>query len=160
MRTVVTHYDQQGGTMLKEFREFVSRGNVVDLAVGVIIGAAFGAVITSLVNDIIMPPIGLLLHGVNFKDLFLSLTGQSYPSVAAAQAAGAPTINYGIFINTVIDFLIVALVIFLMVKGINSLKRPAPAAVAAPTTKECPHCYTTIPLKATRCPNCTSDLKA
>ena len=145
--------------MLKEFKEFVARGNVVDLAVGVIIGGAFGAIVTSLVNDIIMPPIGLLLHGVNFKDLFFSLNGQPYPSVTAAQAAGAPTINSGIFINNVIDFLIVALVIVLMVKGINSLKRPAPAPAAAPTTKECPYCYTTIPLKATRCPHCTSDLK-
>ena len=145
--------------MLKEFREFVSRGNVVDLAVGVVIGAAFGAVVTSLVNDIIMPPIGLLLKGVNFKDLFVSLNGQAYPSLAAAQAAGAPTLNYGNFINTVIDFLIVALVIFLLVKGINRLKRPAPAPAAAPTTKECDYCHTTIPIKATRCPNCTSELK-
>ncbi len=147
--------------MLKEFREFIARGNVVDLAVGVIIGGAFGAIVTSLVNDIIMPPIGLLLHGVNFKDLFISLTGQAYPSLQAAQAAGAPTINYGNFINNIIDFLIVAAVIFLLVKGINSLKRPAPAAApAAPTTKECDFCHTMIPLKAVRCPNCTSELKA
>ena len=143
--------------MLKEFREFVARGNVVDLAVGVVIGVAFGAVVTSLVNDIIMPPIGLLLKGVNFKDLFLSLNGTPYPNLAAAQAAGAPTINYGNFINTIINFLIVALVIFLLVKGINRLKRPAPAAAA--TTKECKFCHTTIPLQATRCPNCTSELK-
>jgi large conductance mechanosensitive channel len=142
--------------MLKEFREFIARGNVVDLAVGVIIGAAFGAVVTSLVNDIIMPPIGLLLKGVNFKDLFVSLTGAAYPSLAAAQTAGAPTLNYGNFINTIINFLIVAFVIFLLVKGINQMKRPAPAA--APTTKECQYCHTTIPLKATRCPNCTSQL--
>ena len=142
--------------MLKEFREFVARGNVVDLAVGVIIGAAFGGVVTSLVNDVIMPPVGLLLNGVNFKDLFISLNGKFYPSLAAAQTAGAPTINYGNFINTVIDFLIVALVIFLLVKGINRMKRPAPAA--APSTKECPYCHTTIPLLATRCPNCTSEI--
>ncbi len=143
--------------MLKEFREFIARGNVVDLAVGVVIGVAFGAVVTSLVNDIIMPPIGLLLKGVNFKDLFLSLNGTPYPNLAAAQAAGAPTINYGNFINTIINFLIVALVIFLLVKGINRLKRPAPAAAA--TTKECQYCHTIIPLQATRCPNCTSELK-
>lgn len=144
--------------MLKEFRDFVARGNVMDLAVGVIIGSAFGAIVTSLVNDIIMPPIGLALNGVNFKDLFVSLTGKAYPSLQAAQAAGAPTINYGNFINNVIDFLIVAAVIFLLVKGINSLKRPAPAP--APTTKECEFCHTMIPLKAVRCPNCTSQLKA
>ncbi len=144
--------------MLKEFREFVARGNVVDLAVGVVIGAAFGAVVTSLVNDVIMPPVGLLLNGVNFKDLFISLNGKFYPSLVAAQAAGAPTINYGNFINTLIDFIIVALVIFMLVKGINRMKRPA--AAAAPTTKDCPYCHTTIPLQATRCPNCTSDLAA
>jgi large conductance mechanosensitive channel len=151
---------QQGGSMLKEFREFIARGNVVDLAVGVIIGGAFGAIVTSLVNDIIMPPIGLLLHGVNFKDLFVSMNGQAYPSLQAAQAAGAPTINYGIFVNNVIDFLIVAAVIFLLVRGINELKRPAPAPAPAPTTKECDYCHTMIPLKAVRCPNCTSELKA
>jgi large conductance mechanosensitive channel len=144
--------------MLKEFRDFIARGNVVDLAVGVVIGIAFGAIVTSLVNDIIMPPIGMLLNGINFKDLFYALNGKTYPSLAAAQAAGAPTINYGIFINNVINFLIVALVIFMLVKGINRLKRPAPAA--SPTTKECPYCHTTIPIKATRCPNCTSELKA
>ena len=143
--------------MLKEFREFVTRGNVVDLAVGVIIGAAFGKIVTSLVNDIIMPPVGLVLNGVDFKDLFISLNGQAFPSLAAAQAAGAPTLNYGNFINNVIDFLIVALVIFLLIRMINRLKRPAPAPEA--TTKECPYCHTTIPLKATRCPNCTSELK-
>jgi len=144
--------------MLKEFREFVSRGSVIDLAVGVIIGGAFGKIVTSLVNDIIMPPIGRLLNGVNFTDLFLTLNGQQYPSLAAAKAAGAPTLNYGNFINTLIEFLIVAAVIFLLVKGINRLKRPAPAA--PPTTKECPFCYTAIPIKAVRCPNCTSELKA
>jgi large conductance mechanosensitive channel len=144
--------------MWKEFREFISRGSVIDLAIGVIIGAAFGAVINSLVNDIIMPPIGMLTGGVNFTDLFISLNGKSYPSLAAAKAAGAPTINYGIFINTVLTFLIVAVVIFLLVKAINRLRRPAPAA--APATKACPYCATDIPIKASRCPNCTSDLRA
>ncbi len=144
--------------MLKEFREFVSRGNVVDLAVGVIIGAAFGAVVTSLVNDIIMPPIGMLLSGINFKDLFITLNGKTYPSAAAAQQASAPALYYGNFFNTVINFLIVALVIFLLVKGINRLKRPTPPA--DPTTKECQYCHTVIPLKAVRCPNCTSQLEA
>ena len=142
--------------MLKEFKEFVMRGNVLDLAVAVIIGGAFGKIITSFVNDILMPPIGLLLGGVDFANLFFSLNGQAYASLADAQAAGAPTINYGVFLNTVIDFLIVALVIFLVVKAANRMKKPAPAA--APTTKECPHCFTNIPLKATRCPNCTSQL--
>lgn len=142
--------------MLKEFRTFIARGSVVDLAVGIIIGSAFGAIVTSLVNDIIMPPVGLLLKGVNFKDLYISLNGTAYPSLAAAQAAGAPTINYGNFINTLIDFVIVALVIFLLVKGINKLQKPAPAA--APTTKECKYCHTNIPLAAVRCPNCTSQL--
>jgi len=145
--------------MFKEFKTFIMRGNVVDLAVGVIIGAAFGKIVASLVNDILMPPIGLLLHGVNFSNLFVSLNGKSFASLADAQAAGAPTINYGLFINNVIDFLIVAFVIFLLVKGINQLyKKPAPAP-AESTTKECPHCFTAIPTKATRCPNCTSELK-
>jgi len=146
--------------MLKEFKTFVMRGNVVDLAIGVIIGGAFGKVVTSFVNDIIMPPIGLLLGNVNFSDLFVALDGKTYESLAKAQEAGAATLNYGAFINTVIDFLIVALVIFLIVKQINRMTaKPAPApAPAEPTTKECPHCYTTIPIKATRCPHCTSEL--
>jgi len=144
--------------MWKEFKEFISRGSVIDLAIGVIIGVAFGAVVTSLVNDIIMPPIGMLTGKVNFVDLFISLNGQSYPSVAAAKAAGAPTINYGNFINVLLTFVIVAFVIFLLVKGINRMRRPAPAA--APSTKACPYCATDIPLKASRCPNCTSDLQA
>lgn len=143
--------------MLKEFRDFVLKGNVIDLAVAVIIGAAFGKIVTSLTNDIIMPPIGMLLGNVNFADLFISLDGKQYASLAVAQAAGAPTINYGVFINTIIDFLIVAFVIFLIVKQMNRMKRaPAPAA---PTTKECPFCYTQIPIQATRCPNCTSEIK-
>lgn len=143
--------------MIKEFKDFVMRGNVLDLAVAVIIGGAFGKIVTSFVNDILMPPIGLALGGVDFADLFISLNGQSYASLAEAQAAGAPTVNYGVFLNTVIDFLIVAFVIFLIVKAANRMKKPEPAP-AAPTTKECPHCFTTISLKATRCPNCTSQL--
>jgi large conductance mechanosensitive channel len=143
--------------MLKEFRDFVMRGNVVDLAVGVIIGGAFGKIVSSLVSNIIMPPIGLLLNGVDFSSLFVSLNGQAYTTLAEAQKAGAPTLNYGSFINNVIDFLIVALVIFLMIRAINRLQRPAPAP-AAVTTKDCPHCFTAIPVKATRCPNCTSQL--
>ncbi len=142
--------------MLKEFRDFAIKGNVIDLAVAVIIGIAFGAIISSLVNDIIMPVIGFALGGVNFNDLFISLNGTVYPSLAAAKAAGAPTINYGVFINTIIDFIIVALVLFLLVRSINRLKKvPAPAA---PTTKDCPYCFTQIPIPATRCPNCTSEL--
>ena len=142
--------------MLKEFKTFILRGNVIDLAVAVIIGAAFGKIVTSFVNDIIMPPIGYLLGGVDFSSLFISLNGQSYPSLAAATAAGAATINYGVFLTNVLDFLIIAFFIFLMVKAMNAMeKKPAPAA---PTTKECPRCFTQIPIKATRCPNCTSEL--
>jgi large conductance mechanosensitive channel len=146
--------------MLKEFKNFVIRGNVIDLAVAVIIGGAFGKIVSSLVNDIIMPPIGLLLKGVNFSDLFISLNGQAYATLAEAQAAAAPVLTYGNFIKNIVDFLIVALVIFLMIKAINKTKKPAPvAAPAEPTTKECPHCFSTISIKATRCPNCTSELK-
>ena len=143
--------------MLKEFKEFALKGNMLDLAVAVIIGGAFGKIITSLVNDIIMPPIGLLLGGINFKDLYWNLSGKAYESLEAAQKAGAPTINYGMFLNTIIDFLIVALVLFLVIRAFNKLKKPAPAA--APTTKTCPFCQTEIPLKATRCPHCTSEIK-
>ena len=142
--------------MLKEFREFIMRGSVVDLAVGVIIGGAFGQIVSSLVSDVIMPPIGLLLNGVDFSNLFVSLTGQPYATLAEAQAAGAPTLNYGNFINALIDFLIVGLVIFLLIRAINRLKKPAPAA--DPSTKDCPYCFSAIALKATRCPNCTSQL--
>ena len=142
--------------MLKEFKEFVMRGNVLDLAVAVIIGAAFGRIITSLVNDILMPPIGIILGKVDFSNLFVDLSGANHPTIAAAKAAGAATINYGLFLNTIIDFLIVAFVIFLVVKQANRMKKPAPAA--APTTKDCSYCYTNIPLQATRCPNCTSQL--
>ena len=144
--------------MLKEFKEFAMKGNVVDMAVGIIIGAAFGRIITSLVGDILMPPIGLLLGKVDFSTLFLNISGTSYPTLAAAKAANAATINYGSFLNTVIDFIIVAFVIFLMIRQVNRWK-PAPV-VAAPTTKECPYCASQIPLKASRCPNCTSELRA
>jgi large conductance mechanosensitive channel len=144
--------------MLKEFKEFAMKGNVLDMAVGIIIGAAFGRIITSLVNDIIMPPIGLILGRVDFSTLFFNISGTQYPTLAAAKAANAATINYGSFLNTVIDFLIVAFVIFLMIRQANRWKKPEP--VAAVTTKECPYCASQIPLKATRCPNCTSELRA
>ena len=148
---------KEENVMLKEFKAFVLKGNVLDLAVAVIIGAAFGKIITSFTNDIIMPPIGMLLGNVNFADLFISLDGNQYASLAIAQAAGAPTINYGVFINTIIDFLIVAFVIFMIIRQMNKMKEQ-PAA-AAPTTKECPYCFTQIPIPATRCPNCTSELQ-
>jgi len=143
--------------LLKEFKEFAARGNVVDLAVAVIMGGAFGKIISSLVNDVIMPPIGLLLGNVNFGDLFVSLSG-SYATLAEAKKAGAPTINYGIFVQAVIDFLIVAFVVFVLVKQINRLKKVE--APTPPSTRDCPFCISPIPLKATRCPNCTSELKA
>ena len=145
--------------MLKEFKEFAMRGNVLDMAIGIIIGAAFGKIVTSAVGDIIMPPLGLLLGKVDFSSLFINLSGQSYPSLAAAKAAGAATMNIGVFINAVIDFVIVAFVIFLLVKQINRFKRQSELAPAAPTTKECQYCLSVIPIKATRCPHCTSDLK-
>jgi len=145
--------------MLKEFKEFVMRGNVLDLAVAVIIGGAFGKIITSFVNDVLMPPIGLLLGGVDFTNLFLALDGKTYESLEAATAAGAATINYGVFINTVVDFLIVAFVIFLIIKAANASKKKEESAPAEPTTKECLYCFTTISIKASRCPNCTSELK-
>lgn len=142
--------------MLKEFREFIVRGNVVDLAVGVVIGAAFGKIVTSLVEDIVMPPIGLLLAKVDFTNLFIPLRGD-YATLAEARAAAAPTINYGIFLNTVIQFLIIGFIIFLAVRAINRIRR---RPEEPPTTKKCPYCYTGIPVQATRCPNCTSELKA
>jgi large conductance mechanosensitive channel len=141
--------------MLREFKAFIARGNVMDLAIAVVIGAAFGRVVSSLVGDVIMPPIGLMLAGIDFTNLFVPLRGGSYPSLAAAKAAGAPTINYGIFINTVIDFVLVAFVMFLIVRTVNRLRE---APEPTPTTKPCPYCYSVIPLKATRCPQCTSDL--
>ena len=142
--------------MLKEFKEFSMRGNLLDMAVGIILGVAFGSIISSLVNDIIMPPIGLALGGIDFANLFITLRGGPFTSVAAAKAAGAPTINYGIFINTIINFLIIAFVIFLLIRQVNRMQRKPEAT---PTTKPCPYCLSTIPLKAVRCPNCTSDLK-
>jgi large conductance mechanosensitive channel len=149
--------------MFKEFKEFAMRGNVVDMAVGIIIGAAFGAVVKSLVADIIMPPIGLLLGNVDFTNLFVTLKAGKvagpYASLAAAQTAGAVTLNIGMFINTIVSFIIVAYAVFLVIRGINRLQRPPEAAPAA-LTKECPHCASEIPLKATRCPHCTSELGA
>src|SRR5690348_8713628 len=146
--------------MFKEFKEFVARGNVLDLAVGIVIGAAFGKIVTSLVNDIIMPPIGLVLHSVNFKDLFVNLSPTAYATLAQAQAAGAPTINYGIFLNTILEFLIIAFAIFMVIKSVNRMRpKPAPAPVAV-TTRDCPFCKMTIAIAATRCPHCTSDLQA
>jgi large conductance mechanosensitive channel len=144
--------------MLKEFKEFAMKGNVLDLAVGFIIGAAFGKIVTSLVSDIIMPPVGLILGKVDFSSLFLNLSGKSYSSLAEAKAAGAATLNYGAFLNNIVDFLIVAFAVFLLVRMVNRWNKPAPAA--APSTKECPYCASTIPLKATRCPNCTSEIRA
>ena len=147
--------------MLKEFKEFIQRGSVIDLAVAFIMGGAFGAIVSSLVKDIVMPIVGVLLGGVDFTNLFITLKGGPYASVADAQKAGAATINYGVFINTIITFLIVAFAMFLLIKAMNATKKkPAPAAPAAPTTKECTYCLSTIPLKATRCPNCTSELKS
>jgi large conductance mechanosensitive channel len=145
--------------MLKEFREFTLRGNVLDMAVGIIIGAAFGKIITSFVNDILMPPIGLLLGNVDFSNLFVSLSGQPYATLEEAQAAGAATINYGLFINTVLDFVIVAFVVFLLVRQVNRMRREKEAPPAEPT-RECPYCLSVVPLKATRCPHCTSELEA
>jgi large conductance mechanosensitive channel len=142
--------------MLKEFKEFAMRGNVLDMAVGIIIGAAFGKIITSLVNDILMPPLGLVLGKVDFSNLFLNISGKSYDSLAAAKAAGAATLNYGLFLNTIIDFLIVTFAIFLLVRQVNRWSKPQPAA---PTTKNCPYCATNIPIGASRCPNCTSQIQ-
>ncbi|HVN76783.1 MAG TPA: large conductance mechanosensitive channel protein MscL [Thermoanaerobaculaceae bacterium] len=144
--------------MFKEFKEFAMRGNVLDMAVGIIIGAAFGRIITSLVNDVLMPPIGLLLGKVDFSSLFINLSGTAYPTLADARKAGASVIAYGTFLNTILDFIIVAFVIFLLIRQVNRLKKPAPAA--APTTKDCPYCLSAIPVKATRCAHCTSQLAA
>jgi large conductance mechanosensitive channel len=148
--------------MLKEFKEFAMRGNVVDLAVGIIIGGAFGTIVKSLVDDVIMPPIGLALGNVDFSDLFMLLKEGAkgpppYATLAEAQQAGAVTINYGLFVNSLITFLIVAFAVFLLVRAINRLKPPAPAA--APATKDCPYCRMPIPVGATRCPECTSELR-
>ncbi|HPR64444.1 MAG TPA: large conductance mechanosensitive channel protein MscL [Thermoanaerobaculia bacterium] len=146
--------------MIKEFKEFAMRGNVMDMAIGIILGAAFGKIISSFVNDILMPPLGKLIGGVDFSNLFISLSGGEYATLDAAKEAGAATINYGIFINTVLDFLIVAFAIFLVVRQMNRLKRKEEAPPAEPTTKACPKCCTDIPIKAVRCPHCTSELHA
>jgi large conductance mechanosensitive channel len=143
--------------MLKEFREFAIKGNAIDLAIGVVLGAAFGGIVKSLVDDVIMPPVGKLVGGVDFSNLFVTLGRGDFASLKAAREAGVATLNYGLFINTLINFLIIALALFFVVKAINTLKREAPAP-AAPTTKDCPECATSIPLRARRCPNCTSNL--
>jgi len=144
--------------VLQEFKKFALQGNVLDMAIGIIIGAAFGKIVSSLVADVLMPPIGLLVGKIDFSSLFLNLSGQDYASLAAAKAAGAPTINYGIFLNNILDFLIVAFVIFLLVKQVNRLKaKEAPAA--SPATRDCPRCLSPVPLKASRCAHCTSDLQ-
>lgn len=145
--------------MLKDFRSFLMRGNILDLAVAVVIGGAFGAIVTSFVKDILMPPIGLLLGKVDFANLFIDLSGGGYTTLAAAQEAGAATLNYGVFLNTIINFIIVAFAIFMLLKGVErARKKEAPAPAPAPATKECPYCVTQIAIKATRCPNCTSQL--
>jgi large conductance mechanosensitive channel len=143
--------------MLKEFKEFAMRGNVLDMAIGIVIGAAFGKIIASLVDDIIMPPIGLALGNVDFANLFINLSGKDYPSLAAAKAAGAATINYGVFFNTILNFLIIAFVIFLLIRQVNAMQKPKEAT--APATKECPFCLSVIASKATRCAHCTAELK-
>jgi len=149
--------------MLKEFKEFALRGNVLDMAIGIIIGAAFGTIVKSLVDNIIMPPIGLLLGGVDFAELFILLKAGSppgpYATLADAQAAGAVTINYGLFNNAVISFVIIILVIFFIVRSINRLKRQEEAPPAEPTTRECPYCRSTVPIEASRCAFCTSELE-
>ena len=152
--------------MLKEFRDFAVKGNVMDMAVGIIVGGAFGKIVSSLVNDVIMPPIGMLLGKVDFSNLFIDLSGEHHASLVEAKAAGAATVNYGLFLNTVIDFVIVAFAVFLMVKWVNKMrtaaealeKKPAPTIVVSPATKECPYCLSAIPAKAIRCAHCTADL--
>jgi large conductance mechanosensitive channel len=143
--------------MLGEFKKFLLRGNVVDLAVALVIGAAFAAIVTSLVNDILMPPIGLVLGRVNFTDLFVSLDGRSFPSLAAAKAAGAPTINYGTFLNSIVNFVLIGFAVFLVVRAANRRFAPAPSP-AAPPTRDCPRCTRAIPLRASKCPECTAEL--
>jgi large conductance mechanosensitive channel len=144
--------------MIKEFKEFVMKGNVLDMAVGIIIGAAFGKVVTSFVTDVLMPPVGLLLGKVDFSNLFINLSGKSFESLADAKKAGAATLNYGLFLNTTIDFLIVGFAIFILVRQVNRMKRQAPAPAPAPAARVCPFCFTDIPEKASRCPHCTSTL--
>lgn len=143
--------------MLAEFKKFIMRGNVLDLAVGIIVGGAFGKIVSSFVADILMPPLGLIMGKVNFSDLFLNLSATNYPTLAAAKAAGAPTVNYGLFINTIIDFLIVSFAIYLLIAQVNRMQKKPEAA--PPTTKECPFCISAVPIKAVRCPQCTSNLE-
>jgi large conductance mechanosensitive channel len=154
---------ERGLNMFKEFREFAMRGNVVDMAVGIVIGAAFGSIINSFVADVIMPPIGLILGNVDFSGMFVVLkegkVAGPYETISAAKAAGAVTLNYGVFINTIISFLIIAFSVFIVIRNINRLKRKEEAPPAVPTTKECPYCMSVIPIKAVRCPQCTSELK-
>jgi large conductance mechanosensitive channel len=142
--------------MLKDFKEFAMKGNVLDMAIGVIIGGAFGKIVSSLVSDVLMPPIGLLMGKVDFSSLFINLSGTPQPSLAAAKAAGAPTLNYGVFLQTVFDFIIIAFAIFLLVKQVNRFRKEPPAG--PPTTKDCPHCLSTIPIRASKCAHCTSAL--
>src|SRR5712692_2998012 len=144
--------------MLKEFKEFAMRGNMLDMAVGIIVGAAFGQIVNSFVQDVMMPPIGRLVGQVDFSNLFVTLTGQHYDTVAAAKAAGAATLNYGLFLNTIINFLIVAFAVFLLVRQVNRLA-PKPAPAAAPSTRDCPYCLSAVPSKATKCAHCTSELR-
>lgn len=146
--------------MLKEFKTFALRGNVLDLAIGIIIGGAFSNIVSSFVSDILMPPIGLLLGNTDFSNFFINLSGARYESLAAAEEAGAATINYGLFVNTIIDFIVIAFALFLIVRQINRLQRKKEEKPAEPTTKTCPYCLTEIPIKATRCPHCTSQLEA
>jgi len=150
--------------MFEEFKKFAMRGNVVDMAVGIIIGGAFGTIVKSLVSDVIMPPVGLLLGGVDFADVFITLkegaAAGPYATVAAAKEAGAVTLNAGLFINSMISFLIVAFAVFLLIKGMNSLQKEKEEPSAEPTEKDCPHCFTAIPIKATRCPHCTSEISS
>lgn len=145
--------------MLKEFKEFAIKGNVLDLAVAVILGAAFGKIVSSFVGDVLMPPIGLALGNMSFADLFVDLSGKGFATLAEAKKAGAPTLNYGAFLQSIIDFVLVAFPVFLLVRAANNMKKKEEAAPAAPSTKECPQCISTIPIKATRCAHCTSELK-
>lgn len=146
--------------MLKEFKEFALKGNVLDLAVGIVIGAAFGKIVSSFVADVLMPPLSLILGKVDVSNLFIDLSGKGYATIAAAKAAGAATLNYGLFLQSILDFLIVAFAIFIVVKQINRFRKEAPAPIAEPTTKECQFCSTQIPIPARRCPNCTSSLSS
>jgi len=143
--------------MWKEFKEFIMRGSVLDLAIGIIIGGAFGKIVSSFVSDILMPPIGLLLGRVDFKNLFISLSGQEFATLEEAKKAGVPTLNYGMFLNNVVDFLIISFAIFLVIRQINKLRKVEPPPAEK---KDCPYCLTSIPIKATRCPSCTSEIKA